>query len=70
MSVKVQTTVDEEPMTSTSAPVSLSTPLSDDAARALRVGQRILLSGVVYTARDTAHQRRAHSHRNRSAFLR
>ena len=39
--------------------LALAAPLSDEAARALRVGQRVLLSGVVYTARDAAHQRLA-----------
>ncbi len=36
---------------------ALTTPLTTDSVRELRVGQRILLSGVVYTARDAAHQR-------------
>ena len=44
-------------MTLDAAPVALTTPLIDEAARSLRVGQRVLLSGVVYTARDAAHQR-------------
>lgn len=35
----------------------LTTPLSDDAVRALRAGDRVLLSGHVYTARDAAHKR-------------
>lgn len=46
-------------MTPFGEPLALSTPLSDEQARALRAGQRILLSGVVYTARDAAHQRLA-----------
>lgn len=33
------------------------TPLTDEVVRELRVGQRVLLSGVVYTARDAAHKR-------------
>lgn len=33
------------------------TPLDESAARALCVGDEILLSGVVYTARDQAHKR-------------
>jgi fumarate hydratase subunit beta len=37
--------------------VRLQTPLSEADARALRIGQRVLLTGVVYTARDAAHQR-------------
>jgi len=35
----------------------LTTPLTDEAVRALRAGQPVLLSGVVYTARDAAHRR-------------
>lgn len=35
----------------------LETPFSDAAARSLEVGQRILLSGVIYGARDQAHLR-------------
>lgn len=37
--------------------VSLRTPLSEEIARALRAGERISLSGVVYSARDMAHKR-------------
>lgn len=37
--------------------IQIQTPLTDDVVRYLRVGQRVLLSGVVYTARDAAHQR-------------
>lgn len=42
-----------------SAPLRLTTPLADDAIRALKVGDQGLLSGVVYTARDAAHKRMA-----------
>jgi fumarate hydratase subunit beta len=34
-----------------------STPLTDALVRELRAGERVLLSGVVYTARDAAHKR-------------
>lgn len=37
----------------------LSTPLTDEEVSRLRAGDRILLSGIVYTARDAAHQRLA-----------
>jgi fumarate hydratase subunit beta len=33
------------------------TPLSDDTIRGLATGDRVLISGVVYTARDAAHKR-------------
>jgi fumarate hydratase subunit beta len=35
----------------------LQTPLGDEDVEALRIGQKVLLSGVVYTARDAAHRR-------------
>lgn len=35
----------------------LHTPLTADALRTLRAGDRVLLSGTVYTARDAAHKR-------------
>lgn len=40
-------------------PVLLHTPLTDETIRKLRVGDRGLLSGTVYTARDAAHKRLA-----------
>ena len=35
----------------------LQSPLSKDALAQLRIGDRVLLSGTLYTARDAAHQR-------------
>lgn len=37
--------------------IRLAAPFSEDAARSLRAGDEILLSGVIYTARDAAHRR-------------
>ena len=37
--------------------VSISLPLTRQAARDLRAGDSCLLSGVIYTARDAAHKR-------------
>ncbi|MFH0977388.1 MAG: Fe-S-containing hydro-lyase [Spirochaetota bacterium] len=37
--------------------ISLETPLSSAETEKLRVGDRILLNGVIYTGRDTAHKR-------------
>jgi fumarate hydratase subunit beta len=37
--------------------VQLVTPLSDQAIEHLHAGDRVLLSGIVYTARDAAHAR-------------
>lgn len=38
-------------------PVRLTTPLSTHHVEALSIGDRILLNGVLYTARDAAHKR-------------
>jgi len=35
----------------------IHTPLSEETARNLQVGQRVLISGTLYTARDAAHKR-------------
>lgn len=37
--------------------IHLTTPLTRDAARALKAGDSCLISGVIYTARDAAHKR-------------
>jgi len=37
--------------------IHLSPPLSEEDAAALRCGDRVLLTGVLYTARDAAHAR-------------
>lgn len=37
--------------------LSLTTPLTRETAQRLRAGDRVLLSGVIYTARDAAHKR-------------
>ncbi len=38
-------------------PIRLETPLNEALCERLAVGDRVLLSGVVYTARDAAHRR-------------
>lgn len=35
----------------------ISVPFDDDALKHLRAGDRVLISGVLYTARDAAHKR-------------
>ncbi len=37
--------------------VQLTTPLTDADVLALEMGDRVLISGVIYTARDAAHKR-------------
>ncbi|OPX97816.1 MAG: Fumarate hydratase class I, anaerobic [Syntrophorhabdus sp. PtaB.Bin047] len=35
----------------------ITTPLADDVAGSLKAGEKVLLSGFIYTARDAAHKR-------------
>ncbi|MDI6840016.1 MAG: Fe-S-containing hydro-lyase [bacterium] len=37
--------------------VRLKTPLSDSDIEKLRIGDKVLLSGIIYTGRDAAHKR-------------
>jgi fumarate hydratase subunit beta len=37
--------------------IEISTPLKDDVVENLKVGQMVLLSGVIFTARDAAHKK-------------
>ncbi len=37
--------------------IKLTTPLSDDVVAKLRIGQKVLLNGVLYTGRDAAHKK-------------
>ena len=37
--------------------IRLNAPLTAEAIRSLHAGDRVLLSGVIYTARDAAHAR-------------
>lgn len=37
--------------------IKLTTPLKEEDVVKLRIGDRVLLSGKIYTARDTAHKR-------------
>ena len=38
-------------------PIRIDTPLDDAAIERLHAGDRVLLNGVIYTARDAAHKR-------------
>ncbi len=37
--------------------INLTTPLSAEDLEKLNIGDRVLLNGIIYTARDTAHKR-------------
>jgi len=39
------------------SPIRLTAPLTDEDVMRLRAGQQVLISGIVYTARDAAHKR-------------
>jgi len=39
--------------------LKLSTPLTDEVVAGLRAGDRVLISGILYVARDAAHKRMA-----------
>jgi len=39
------------------SPTKLETPLDEKTISRLKIGEKVLLSGVVYTARDQAHKR-------------
>src|SRR4030043_318101 len=38
-------------------PVHIRTPLSDKDVEKLKIGDRVLISGIIYTGRDAAHKR-------------
>jgi fumarate hydratase subunit beta len=41
----------------TDTDVRLTTPVTDDDVRQLKIGDHVLISGTIYTARDAAHSR-------------
>lgn len=40
-----------------SQPIRLKTPLADADVEKLQAGDKVLLTGVIYTGRDAAHKR-------------
>lgn len=38
-------------------PIRLKPPLTDEDVRRLKIGDRVLISGIIYTGRDAAHKR-------------
>ncbi len=46
-----------QPLITMSNPITISTPLRETDIRSLRIGDRVLIRGTVYTARDAAHRR-------------
>jgi len=39
------------------SPVRLKPPLSDEDVETLKIGDRVLINGIIYTGRDAAHKR-------------
>ena len=48
--------------------LKINSPLTDDCVTGLRVGQKILLSGTIFTARDAAHKRIVTAMRNNEDY--
>ncbi len=44
-------------------PIRLTPPLTDEVVSALKAGDRVLISGVIYTGRDMAHKYMVEGHR-------
>lgn len=44
-------------MKNTKASINIDSPLKSEVVRKLKAGDRVLISGILYTARDTAHKR-------------
>lgn len=38
-------------------PISMTTPLTDEMVTSLKIGDKVFINGVIYTARDAAHKR-------------
>ncbi len=38
-------------------PISMNTPLTDEMVTSLKIGDKVFINGVIYTARDAAHKR-------------
>ncbi|MEK6657729.1 MAG: Fe-S-containing hydro-lyase [Nitrospirota bacterium] len=47
----------KKPTKSIKKEIRITTPLTDKVIKSLKAGDKVLISGVVYTARDAAHKR-------------
>jgi fumarate hydratase subunit beta len=45
------------------SPIKITPPLTDEVVMKLKAGDRVLISGVIYTARDMAHKAMVDGHR-------
>jgi fumarate hydratase subunit beta len=44
-------------------PIKITTPLTDDVVERLKAGDRVLITGVIYTGRDMAHKHMVEGYR-------
>lgn len=51
-----------------SEPIKITTPLTDDVIVKLKAGDRVLITGVVYTGRDMAHKYMVERHQQGEPF--
>src|SRR5512139_1973671 len=49
-------------------PIKISPPLTDEVIGKLKAGDRVLITGVIYTGRDMAHKYMVDGHRKGQAF--
>lgn len=49
-------------------PIKIHPPLTDDVIESLRAGDRVVITGVIFTARDMAHKSMVEDHRKGSAL--
>jgi len=49
--------------TSRAEPIRITPPLTDDVIEKLKAGDRVLITGVIYTGRDMAHKYMVDSHK-------
>jgi len=51
-----------------SSPIKISPPLTDEVIGKLKAGDKVLITGVIYTGRDMAHKYMVDGHRKGQAF--
>jgi len=49
-------------------PIKITPPLTDEVIRSLKAGDRVLITGVIYTGRDMAHKYMVDGHKKGEAF--
>lgn len=48
--------------------ISITTPITKETVKTLKAGDSVLLSGVIYTARDAAHERMVNEYKSGKPF--